>query len=247
MADSAGVNFGNTDVIWLQSGKTLRKIVGLLGMLLPFVLLVFTIGYGLSRPIESISHYYYTTAGTAFTAVLCLIGMFLILYSGYEARDFVVSTLAGLSVLVVAFFPTDNLSNYCRLPNCDYVVTELVDNVIRATTHYVAAAAFFVLLAYMAIFLFTKSKDAPDARTREKIMRNRIYRVCGVLMLLAILVMSAGPGILGWIPGDFYGQNRLTFWMEALAIESFGFAWLVKGEAIFRDRDPQPVPGESTG
>lgn len=35
-----------------------------------------------------------------------------------------------------------------------------------------------------------------------------------------------------------YQNNRLTFWMETLAVESFGFAWLIKGETMFKD-DPE--------
>jgi hypothetical protein len=32
-----------------------------------------------------------------------------------------------------------------------------------------------------------------------------------------------------------YDDLKITFWMEVLAIESFGFSWLIKGEFFFED------------
>ncbi len=32
------------------------------------------------------------------------------------------------------------------------------------------------------------------------------------------------------------------FWLEAVAIVAFGLAWLVKGQAILKDRGTPPVP-----
>jgi len=52
-------------------------------------------------------------------------------------------------------------------------------------------------------------------------------------MVLAILVLFAGS--LKIIPSEYFKNYPLTFWMETLAIESFGFAWLVKGETLFKD------------
>ncbi|WP_100431834.1 hypothetical protein [Flavobacterium sp. 1] len=85
----------------------------------------------------------------------------------------------------------------------------------------------------MSFFLFTKSNKSPDERDRQKIIRYRIYRTCGVLILLAILVPFVG--LLKIIPPLYFTKFPLTFWMETLAVESFGFAWLVKGETIFQD------------
>ena len=32
-----------------------------------------------------------------------------------------------------------------------------------------------------------------------------------------------------------------VFWLETAAIAAFSFCWLVKGEAILRDRQPRPA------
>ncbi len=88
----------------------------------------------------------------------------------------------------------------------------------------------------MSLFLFTKSDKSVEDRGWEKITRNRIYRTCGVIMILAMLVMFVG-GFLGLIQENLYQANQITFWMEAVAVEAFGFSWLVKGETLFKDAD----------
>jgi hypothetical protein len=53
-------------------------------------------------------------------------------------------------------------------------------------------------------------------------------------MILAILIIFAG--FLKIIPSAFYEKHHLTFWMETVAVESFGFSWLIKGDTFFRDK-----------
>ena len=38
------------------------------------------------------------------------------------------------------------------------------------------------------------------------------------------------------ISEKFYETYHLTFWMETLAVECFGIAWLIKGETLFKDK-----------
>lgn len=234
------LDYRKEDDIWLQNSKSLRKLIGILGMALPFILIIYTfLFFDLARPIESISHYYYTRAGSVFTVILSVIAIFLIVYSGKEPKDFYISTIAGIAALFVVFFPTGNLSAEC----CDtlkaYSVTYINGTAsagFRETFHLVSAAVFLLLLAYMSYFLFTKSSKVPEHRGRKKVTRNRIFRVCAVIIVASLIVMLLG--FSGVIPEDIYNGNQLTFWMETLAVESFGFAWLIKGEAMFKD-DPE--------
>lgn len=92
---------------------------------------------------------------------------------------------------------------------------------------------FLSCLAYMSLFLFTRSNKPVKERGDNKKIRNRIYITCGLIMVLAILVVFVG-GFLGKIPEDIYNNNHLTFWMEIVAVEAFGFSWLVKGETLFK-------------
>ena len=231
---SLNLNYEKDNGIWIKSGKSLRKLDGILGIGLPVILLLFTyLNFGLKAPLNSISHFYYTNAGTIFTTILSLIAVFLIVYSGYEFIDFVISTLAGLFALLVVLLPTGNLADVCCDPAREYAVVYINGNELRENFHLISAAIFILLLAFMSIFIFTKSKYPIHKREKQKITRNRIYRVCGVLILISLLIMLAGFNNI--IPRDIYLDNKLTFWMETLAVESFGVSWLIKGGILFRD------------
>lgn len=224
--------------IWLKNSATLRRLIGVFGMALPLLLFVFLyLDSGLEHPLDSISHYYYTRVTSVFTSVLTLIAIFLIVYKGKKSVDFYLSFFAGFFALMVAFFPTGNITDICGDTTKTYSVTVLRASHLRELLHYISAALFFIILAYMAIFLFTKSNKSVAMRGSKKIARNRIYRVCGVLMVAAILVICAG--MFGIIPEDVYVKYHLTYWMETLAIESFGFSWLIKGDTLFKDEEPE--------
>ena len=70
--------------------------------------------------------------------------------------------------------------------------------------------------------------------TEQKVKRNVIYYVCGSLMSLVLLVILGR--FINIVPADWYDINNMTFWMESLAVEAFGFSWLVKGEFILKDK-----------
>jgi succinate dehydrogenase hydrophobic anchor subunit len=228
------VDYKDDNSIWLTNSLTLRKIIGVLGMSMPLLLFAFLfLNNGLQYPLESISHYYYTRVSGIFVIILSLLAFFLIVYKGKDPIDFYISFFAGIFALLVVLFPTNNITDICGDTAKKYAVTILPESDLRMYFHYTVSALFFVCLSYICFFLFTKSNKEPDKRGSQKILRNRIFRTCAVLMLLAILVPFAG--LLKIIPPIYFKTFPLTFWMETLAIESFGFAWLVKGETIFQD------------
>lgn len=224
----------NNEEVWLTSQGSLRVLVGLLGVLLPLLLLLVTyIDARYSSPLYSISHYYFTRASSIFVIILSLLAVFLLIYKGKEPIDFYVSSIAGIFALCVVLFPTSTISE--KLPDADHIYSMTVfrANTARVIFHYVSAAIFLSCLAYMAIFIFTRSDSEPRERTRNKRRRNRIYRVCGVIMLIAILIILAN--VLKIISDDVFTNYHITFWMETIAVESFGFAWLVKAQVFFPD------------
>ena len=102
------------------------------------------------------------------------------------------------------------------------------------TLHYLSATVFFLMLAYFSLVLFRKTNPAVPP-TREKLKRNRIYFICGVIILAAIGMIA----LLKLVPGlqtRMFLTDDPVFWLEALAVVAFGFSWLVKGEAILSDR-----------
>jgi hypothetical protein len=232
------VLFEKTDLennsIWLTNSLTLQKLIGVLGMVMPLLLFVFLyLDNGLKYPLESISHYYFTRVCGIFVIILSLLAVFLIVYKGKDKVDFYISTVAGILALIVVLFPTSNLTQLCGDPTKSYAITILPESDFRMYFHYSAAGLFFLCLSYMTVFLFTKSNKSPHERGLKKTIRNRIYRTCGTLIFLAVLILFAGS--IKIIPAEFFKNYPLTFWMETLAIESFGLAWIIKGETLFKD------------
>jgi phosphotransferase system glucose/maltose/N-acetylglucosamine-specific IIC component len=223
------------DSLFLKNKNTLMQIVGILGMALPFLLLLFLwIDTGYDKPLESISHYYLTRIGSVFTIILSMLALFLMLYIGYDKKDFRISFIAGLFIFGVLLFPTGNIIAYCEQSLDKVNCINLHISKFRTTLHFICAGIFLSLLAYMSYFKFTKSNRLKADQKKPKKRRNIIYRTCAIIMITAILVIFIG-GFLNQIPTAIYDCNHLTFWMETLAVEAFGFSWLVKGELFFAD------------
>lgn len=221
--------------IWLNSTKNFRRVVGLNGMLLPVLLWAFLyLTSGHWEVLESISHYYYTRSNSIFVGVMATLSMFLIVYKAEERIDFIVSLVAGVAAICVILFPTDNILTTPCLLKDSYAIVYTPPNSVSENFHLIAAAIFFLALAYMSFFLFVKSDKPKSKRGRQKIIRNRIYRVCATVIVLSILGILLF-GKLDLIPSLPYDEWKLTFWLEIIAVESFGISWLVKGEVIFED------------
>ena len=222
----------NEREIWLKRPEKLRSLVGTLGMLLPLALwlILFTAKIDTS-PLDSISHYYYTPAGPVFTMILGILAIFFIIYK-YKGRvDFYITTIIGFAALVVALVPTDNL--YKTFKDCaickDESLTQTLNHIVGIESlswvHYGAAAVFFIGLAYMLFFQFTKSNVPKDQLSRGKKIRNLIYRVSAIIIILSIIAIF----ILGKYYEDIATEYETTFWLEVVAIEVFGISWFAKG------------------
>ncbi|HEX2683398.1 MAG TPA: hypothetical protein VHL77_05680, partial [Ferruginibacter sp.] len=94
----------------VMSFLLLRKLIGILGILLPFVLAAGTWLLGNCDELQpSISHYYYSIMHIVFVGTLCVLGGFLITYRGTSRYKYenTVSNFAGICSFGVAVFPTD--------------------------------------------------------------------------------------------------------------------------------------------
>jgi hypothetical protein len=208
----------------LISFQTLRKAVGWLGILLPVAMVAGNwLVSNCGSLQDSISHYYYTVTGDLLVGVLCAVALFLFCYKGYNRSDHIWTSLAGAFALCVALFPTyNNSADSCA-------VIDLPAHEWIRVVHYVSATAFFLILAGISLFLFTKSRGT---MTKEKRMRNTIYRVSGIVILLCIALI----GWYGLSRGDSpWSRHKPVFWLESVALLAFGISWLVKGEFILED------------
>jgi hypothetical protein len=211
---------------------TLRKMVGILGMTLPFVLFFgyFLFEIDCTFP-PSISHFYYTHLGNVFVGILCAVSLFLFSYNGHDKGDRIAAKLAGLFALLVAMFPTD-FGGYADM-QCSRMTDG--ENPVSNILHYVTATLLFSTFAFFSLVQFTKTdKRGPVAAPKRT--RNNIYKVCGWVIILCIV----GIAVVSFIPGELYQKIKFlkpTFTLETIALMAFGFSWLIKGDTFFRDKD----------
>jgi drug/metabolite transporter (DMT)-like permease len=215
-------NKGQIASLWAH-----RRLIGILGMALPFLCWFAGAVFGKIGLQRSISYYYHTTARDLFVGVLFSVAAFLLTYKGRERIDILVNFPAGLAALGVAFFPCSE----------DGVLPGDPVGLFRTTAraaervHMTSAILFFTLLAVNALCLFTlgyrKGKKTPQGKVRFV-----LYIACGSLILLTLLVL------LGFFlaKSPLLKRSSLLFWLETVMLFAFGVSWLVKGRTIFRDR-----------
>jgi len=195
-----------------------RRLIGILGLLLPLLLYVFaglrhTVGLPAWTPLNSISAYYYTGAVAIFVGVLFALALFLLTYPGYKGviADRLLGLVGGTAAILVALFPTsapDGLSAptwwspYMR------------------TVHYLSAVVLFVVFILFAIWLFRKSNiPRRGDRPLEKRRRDDICLASGIIMIASVL----------WAASSMFTHAPI-FIPESIAIVAFAVSWLTKGE-----------------
>lgn len=210
----------------LISFLTIRKAVGVLGIFLPIVLLSGNFFLDNCAHTEhSISDYYYTKMGHYLVGTLCAVALFLFCYKGYEKIDNIACKLAALFALGVAFFPTSSTQ---PVSPCKILCTD--SGKFVNTVHFISASLLFVTLALISLKLFTKKEEKP---TKQKIERNRVYIICGWVMLGSIVITALYFNIKPL--QKILAAYKPVFWMETIALWAFGISWLVKGEFILKD------------
>jgi len=198
------------------SYMALRKAVGLIGIFLPFVLMlgVFLI-FRTDVLQDSISHYYYTGMRDVFVGALCAVALFMFFYAGYDKLDNWLGHAAGLFALGVAWFPA----------------TEMGQADLTGIIHNISAALLFTIFAIFALFQFPKTNPDKDP-TPEKLKRNTIYKISGVIIIVCIVVIA----FYVWFIRQRYPIPQFIYWAETVALVAFGTTWLVKGEALLGDK-----------
>jgi len=193
--------------------RRMKVMIGLLGMLLPWLVALITLSFP-----ESISITYYSVyAVGTFMVVLGSAGILLINYKGYEPIDDISATIAGIFGILICLFPM----TYTPDPHIKVGVLHLTSDVSNIF-HCISAVGFFSTLAFMSFFLFTKTDGN---MTTQKKVRNIIYRVCGVGMMLAFALFG-----LNLIPGVYI--YNIVWIVEAVALFFFGLSWIVKSGAF---------------
>ncbi len=218
------------DNSYVISYLTLRKAVGILGMALPVVLIAsFTIMNKHCILPPSISHYYYTKVGTYFTGTLCAVALFMFAYNGPDVIDKRAALFACVCALGVAFYPANPYFDEGK--NC--IRVSLSSNPVRNGLHYGFAGLLFLTFAFFSLVLFTKTSGEP---TKEKLMRNIIYKICGWLIIACIVGIALVTLLDRTDEVESKTVNITTYVFETIALLAFGFSWLVKGKTFLKDK-----------
>jgi len=208
------------------SAKTLWRLVGCFALFLPLALWLGNLLPGGCRSVQdSISAYYYTNMRNVFVGVLCAVSLFLFAYNGYEKIDAILSKCASVFALGIAFCPTTYDS---AVPMC--FVGPVNTNRIIGALHYVSAGAFFGIISSMSLFLFTRTHKGRSLKsaTPGKKRRNAVYRVCGIVMIVSLLLIVL---YTKWLV-KYFQVPSLTFYLESIVLVAFGISWTVKGRTV---------------
>lgn len=224
LPEAAAAHFSREDNPYVLSYLALRQAVGYIALLLPWVVYF---GANINHTLrwrDSISGYYYTDMRNILVGSLCAIAMFQMACRGYKNDyghlDMIASWLSSIFALGVALFPT-------RPKPGDWTCANDPTRILLGKLHVTCAVLLFCTLAFFCLYLFRLSNSASP--TRRKFVRNRIFTICGC-------------GIVGSMLLILFARKYLAhayFIGETGALTFFGIAWLVKGQALLKDK-PQP-------
>lgn len=223
----------------------MRMLVGILGVSLPFALLIgnciinnfdllnnnllFSVNcpslyYPDGNLKDSISDYYYTTVGELFIGTLCAVAFFMFSYRGYEKKtgefwpsDSFMTNLAGICALGVAVFPTSE--KICLTDN----LRSFTSSTIIGWVHYGFATMFFVSLAIISLINFRRTNSLA---LFGKMPSHNFYKYCGIGILVSITIVA----VYSLSPlHNSLKQIPIVFIFETTSLLFFGASWIKKG------------------
>jgi hypothetical protein len=195
----------------------LRKLVGLIGVLLPFVLLSGSWASSNTSLPGSVSGYYYTDMRSFLVAGLCALGVLLIAFRGYDTADGVLTDIAGFCVILVALCPTKPpVGPRHHLTSLQNVLGDL---------HVVFAAAAFIALGVMA-------RRFAGTQWPEVV----IHHACAGMIFSCVLLAC----LWSLLSGRVHANVPLLFAIEVLAMCASGVSWFISG------RESRPVDSAPT-
>lgn len=230
---------------FLFDHHTIRAIIGLIAMLLPWI-----VRWRAALSLDSISWAYHTDARDIFVGCLFVMGAFLISYKGHQVileehevsrfwkwlarfwrgairfriwerkhEEDLVGWLGGICAIIAALFPTA----FCTGRACPFDPIGLI--------HNLSAVILFLTTAYFCLVAFRlrvneKMQQSEEAMQGPQRLRKCIYAFCG-WGIIGILVVLMVAGFT-----DFDAIADLTYWAELVALELFGFAWVVASQYL---------------
>jgi hypothetical protein len=176
---------------------------------------------------QSVSHYYYTSAGPHFTGIITAI--FLLCYRGHKPKpgdkygritDRGLALVSAFLAIGIVMFPT---SAETPIPDNLYIFRAAE---LTGCIHLACASLFFIAMALFCLINFRRDANGGFAKNAS----NTFFLFAGWGMLASLV--AAGLFIAFRTDGN---PGTGVFWAEVIMLVLFGSAWLVKGKSILTE------------
>lgn len=214
--------------LYLRSYLAVRIAVGVLGFLLPvIVVLVDGLWFDGRFPRDSLSAYYWSGTRDVFVGGLCATAIVLVTYKVVEWNpDNLFSIIAGAAAVLVAMFPTSH-------PPGDFALTPLQDRLSETAVkvvHFSAASVFILSLSVICVFFGVRDGKRPDRGPRRRHRWRVFHYSCAAVIGVAVLFILVVDLGLGW--------DRALLVGEIASVWAFSASWLAKGLELRELRSP---------
>ncbi len=225
-------------VLYGRSYLGIRLAIGVVALLLPVALvlldwLVMTEG----RQVRgSMSAYYHSPARDLFVGALCLVGGLLLTYLLAQpwTWDFLLSTVCGLAVIGVAFFPSARPGWHRGDPDCaapvlppgrrlspDDLCTGLQQHIGEARSNLVHGSCSAVVVLMLIGLCVAFARREATLRRHPRPVRVRLYVASAVVVFVGGLWATTGPVL--HLGGYAWGRVYVG---EVISFACFSCAWL---------------------
>jgi hypothetical protein len=237
------------DNAYTYSYRTIRLVLGFLGILLPFIFIIGEASFlkGGVQVRGSLSAYYHSPMQDIFVGGLVVIGFLLATYMSGELKswDFWASLIAGIAVLGVVFFPTARpghptpaCGSNPQPSGCSFVEQILGEHQTEVI-HAICAITFILGLAVMSFLFAISEVQAHGQRPTEKPGLFRKQYLFWAHSACTLIILAAGAWAF-W--GIQIGQLTPLYIGEVGAVWAFGASWLVTAFKLTAPARPGPPP-----
>ena len=203
-----------------QTMNYMRKMLGWLCLAITPASVIFSfLGNNAADTWHSISATYYATDCAIMIGLLVTTAVFFASYRGYNLADRIITDISAVSALGVVVFPCWSIAAPER--------TGLLQ-LERGLSHTIHCASAMILFASFFVMIFFQFTKTSGRMTEAKRIRNKIYRICGIVI---------AAGMLSQVVTSVLGIGWMTIVNEGFMLTAFSIAWLVKGEQVKTLRD----------